>query len=52
VDVTEFLLYLYAESPVHTGATDSLDILDLPIQREAATGYPVIWQGRLQSAPK
>jgi CRISPR-associated protein Cmr4 len=50
VEVTEFLMYLYAESPVHTGAADSLDVLDLPVQREAATGYPVIWGQSLKGA--
>jgi CRISPR-associated protein Cmr4 len=50
VDVTEYLLYLYAESPVHAGAADSLDVLDLPVQREAATGYPVIWGQSLKGA--
>lgn len=48
--MTEFLLYLYAESPVHTGAADSLDTLSLPVQREAATGYPVIWGQSLKGA--
>jgi CRISPR-associated protein Cmr4 len=48
--MTEYLLYLYAESPVHTGASDSIDVLDLPIQREAATGYPVIWGQSLKGA--
>lgn len=48
--MTEFLLYLYAESPVHTGAADSLDVLDLPVQREAATSYPVIWGQSLKGA--
>jgi CRISPR-associated protein Cmr4 len=50
VDVTEFLLYLYAESPVHTGAAGSADVLDLPVQREATTGYPVIWGQSLKGA--
>jgi CRISPR-associated protein Cmr4 len=48
--MTEFLLYLYAESPVHTGAAGSLDVLDLPVQREAATTYPVIWGQSLKGA--
>jgi CRISPR-associated protein Cmr4 len=48
--MTEYLLYLYAESPVHTGAADSADVLDLPVQREAATGYPVIWGQSLKGA--
>lgn len=48
--MTEYLLYLYAESPVHTGAADSADVVDLPVQREAATGYPVIWGQSLKGA--
>lgn len=47
--MTQYLLYLYAESPVHTGA-GSIDVLDLPVQREAATGYPVIWGQSLKGA--
>jgi CRISPR-associated protein Cmr4 len=47
---TEYLLYLYAESPVHAGAADSQGVLDLPIQREAPTGYPVIWGQSLKGA--
>jgi CRISPR-associated protein Cmr4 len=46
----EYLLFLYAESPVHTGAAGSVDVLDLPVQREAATGYPVIWGQSLKGA--
>jgi CRISPR-associated protein Cmr4 len=50
MDMTEMLLYLYAESPVHTGAADSVDVLDLPVQREAVTTYPVIWGQSLKGA--
>lgn len=46
----EMLLLLYAESPVHAGASDSIDVIDLPIQREATTGYPVIWGQSLKGA--
>lgn len=46
----ELLLYLYAESPVHAGGADSLGMIDLPVQREAATGYPVIWGQSLKGA--
>jgi CRISPR-associated protein Cmr4 len=46
----EYLLYLYAESPVHAGAADSQGLLDLPIQREASTKYPVIWGQSLKGA--
>ncbi|MGH3329577.1 MAG: type III-B CRISPR module RAMP protein Cmr4 [Streptomycetales bacterium] len=46
----ELLLYLYAESPVHAGASDALDVIDLPVQREASTTYPVIWGQSLKGA--
>jgi CRISPR-associated protein Cmr4 len=48
--MSEFILFLYAESPVHAGGSDSLDVIDLPIQREATTGYPVIWGQSLKGA--
>jgi CRISPR-associated protein Cmr4 len=48
--MTHYLLYLYAESPVHTGAANSVDVLDLPVQREAATSYPVMWGQSLKGA--
>ena len=48
--MTEYLLYLYAESPVHPGAAGSEDVLDLPVQREASTRYPVIWGQSLKGA--
>lgn len=36
------LLGLLAETSVHPGAGQSADIIDLPVAREAATGYPVV----------
>lgn len=48
--MTSFLVYFYAESPLHAGASESEDGLDLPIQREAGTGYPVIWGQSLKGA--
>lgn len=48
--MTELLLYLYAESPVHAGGSDTDGVIDLPIQREASTGYPVIWGQSLKGA--
>jgi CRISPR-associated protein Cmr4 len=36
------LLGLLAETSVHPGTGQSADIIDLPVAREAATGYPVI----------
>ncbi|MBB0228326.1 type III-B CRISPR module RAMP protein Cmr4 [Streptomyces calidiresistens] len=46
----EWVLYLYAESPVHAGAADSSGVVDLAIQREAGTGYPVVWGQSLKGA--
>lgn len=45
-----YLLYLYTESPLHAGAAGAEGSLDLPIQREATTGYPVIWGQSLKGA--
>ncbi len=36
------MLYLYVETPLHAGSGTSLGIVDLPIQRERITGYPMI----------
>lgn len=44
------LLVLLAETPVHAGGSDSLGAVDLPIQREATTGLPVIWGQSLKGA--
>ncbi|MGJ3558956.1 type III-B CRISPR module RAMP protein Cmr4 [Streptomyces sp. INA 01156] len=46
----EWLLYLYAESPLHAGAADASGVIDLPIRREAATGLPVVWGQSLKGA--
>ena len=34
---------LYSITPVHAGSGAELSVIDLPIQRERHTGYPVIW---------
>jgi len=36
------ILFLYTEIPLHAGSGTSLGIVDLPIQRERTTGYPMI----------
>ncbi len=36
------LLFLYAETPVHAGSGRGLGSVDLPIQRERTTHYPII----------
>lgn len=46
----EWLLYLYVESPLHAGAADASGVIDLPIQREAGTGFPVVWGQSLKGA--
>ena len=35
-------LYLYTETPLHAGTGSGLSSIDLPIQRERATQYPMI----------
>lgn len=44
------LLVLLAETPVHAGGSESIGAVDLPIQREAGTGLPVIWGQSLKGA--
>jgi len=36
------MLFLYAETSLHAGSGTRLGIVDLPIQRERTTGYPMI----------
>ena len=48
--MTKLLAFFYTESPLHAGASDSLGVIDLPIQREAHTGYPVVWGQSLKGA--
>ncbi len=36
------MLYLYVETPLHAGVGSGLSSIDLPIQRERATQYPII----------
>ncbi len=36
------ILFFYTETPLHAGSGTSLGIVDLPIQRERTTGYPMI----------
>jgi CRISPR-associated protein Cmr4 len=43
-------LFLLTETPLHAGSGDSLDIVDLPIQRERHTGFPKIESSSLKGA--
>lgn len=36
------VLFLYTETSLHAGAGSSVSAVDLPIQRERATGYPLV----------
>lgn len=44
------LLYLYVETPLHAGAGSGLGPVDLPIQRERATTYPIVQASGLKGA--
>ncbi|MEW5960174.1 MAG: type III-B CRISPR module RAMP protein Cmr4 [Chloroflexota bacterium] len=50
------MLFIYVETPLHAGSGRSLGVVDLPIQRERATGYPLIQgsslKGRLRAATR
>lgn len=47
------MLYIYVETPLHAGTGRGLGAIDLPIQRERITGYPIIQassiKGRLRA---
>ncbi len=36
------ILFIYVETPLHAGAGRGLGAVDLPLQRERATGYPIV----------
>jgi len=36
------MMYLHAISPVHTGTGQAVDVIDLPVAREATTGWPYL----------
>lgn len=44
------VLFLYAESPVHAGSGASVGAIDLPIQREKHTDYPIIQSSGVKGA--
>lgn len=47
------MLYLYVETPLHAGSGSSVGLVDLPIQRERVTHYPLVQssgvKGKLRS---
>ncbi len=48
--IDSVLLSLYFETPLHTGASGALGAIDLPVQRERTTQWPVIHATELRDA--
>ena len=46
------MLGLLAETPIHAGSGRAMGVVDLPVAREAATGYPVLVGSSLKGALK
>ncbi|MBN2007622.1 MAG: type III-B CRISPR module RAMP protein Cmr4 [Anaerolineae bacterium] len=50
------MLFIYVETPLHAGTGRGLGAVDLPIQRERTTGYPMVQasslKGRLRAEAK
>lgn len=44
------LIGLWAETPIHAGAGSSVDGIDLPIQREAHSGWPCVFGSAVKGA--
>lgn len=44
------ILGLHAETSIHAGAGSALDVIDLPIQREAHTGWPCVFGSAVKGA--
>lgn len=44
------ILGLHAETSIHAGAGSSLDVIDLPIQREAHTNWPCVFGSAVKGA--
>jgi len=42
------MLYVYVETPLHAGSGRALGAVDLPIQRERVTGYPIVQASSLK----
>jgi CRISPR-associated protein Cmr4 len=42
------LMFMVVETPLHVGAARSLGTVDLPIQRERSTGYPMVQASSLK----
>ncbi|MCD6408189.1 type III-B CRISPR module RAMP protein Cmr4, partial [bacterium] len=42
------ILTFYAETPIHMGAGQSVSYVDLPIQRERHTSFPILWSSGIK----
>lgn len=42
------ILTFYALTPIHMGTGQSVSYVDLPVQRERITGYPVLWSSGIK----
>src|SRR5690606_37356545 len=50
MNVRKQILYLYVETPMHVGTGVGLGAVDMPIQREKHTGYPVVQASGVKGA--
>ncbi len=41
-NITSSLLFIYTETSLHAGTGSTVSVVDLPIQRERSTNYPVV----------
>lgn len=48
--MTQMILGLHAHTSIHAGVGQALGVVDLPIQREAHTGYPCIYGSGVKGA--
>lgn len=44
------IMFIYTETPLHAGSGTSLGVIDLPIQREKYTDYPVLQASGIKGA--
>jgi CRISPR-associated protein Cmr4 len=44
------ILFMYLETPLHAGSGTSLGVVDLPIQREKHTGFPMVQASGVKGA--
>jgi CRISPR-associated protein Cmr4 len=50
MDARKQILYIYTETPTHVGTGVGLSAVDLPIQREKHTGYPLVQASGIKGA--